>query len=72
MQRVKRIPKTLPPWPCDGFLVMQKVSLCGNQIKRDAVKGLTLAECSDESRFPLGPQKDSRGTYIWQRSVEGD
>lgn len=48
---------------------MQKVSICGNQIKREAVKYLTLEECNDEERFPLGIQTDRKGTYIWQRSI---
>lgn len=31
------------------------------------VHGLTHKEVNDESRFPLGPQKDGEGTlYVWQ------
>lgn len=31
------------------------------------VHGLTHKEVNDESRFPLGPQRDGEGTlYVWQ------
>lgn len=67
--------KRKPPTPVvkakANIFQMQKVSLCGNQIKRESVKYLTLAECDDTDRFPLGPQKDRIGTYVWQRSLAG-
>lgn len=37
-----------------------------NQNRSGHVKNLTLAQVRDETRFPLGLQKDSRGeNFIW-------
>ncbi len=46
-----------------------KVSLCGNQIRRDYTTGLTL----DETRaYPLGKQSDANGDFMWGYSLTDD
>lgn len=35
------------------------------------VENLTLEEARDESRFPLGPQTDAQGQYIWAYGLNG-
>ena len=47
-----------------------KVSTCGNQNRRDHVRGLTLAEARDPARFPLGLQKDTAGPFVWGYSLD--
>jgi hypothetical protein len=46
-----------------------KVSLCGNQLKRDFKTGLTLEQAR---AYPIGKQTDSEGTFIWTYSVTDD
>lgn len=46
-----------------------KVSLCGNQIRRDARPGLTFEEAR---AFPLGRQSDAEGDFIWTYSLMND
>lgn len=46
-----------------------KVSLCGNQLRRDARPGLTLEEAR---AFPLGRHQDAAGPYIWTYSLMDD
>lgn len=46
-----------------------KVSLCGNQVRRDIQPDLTLEEAR---AYPLGRQEDATGPYIWTYSVMND
>jgi hypothetical protein len=46
-----------------------KVSLCGNQIRRDYQPNLTLEQAR---AFPLGRQEDAAGPFIWTYSVMND
>jgi hypothetical protein len=41
----------------------------GNQLKSDFIRGLSLEEVRDQNRFPLGPQQDLRGSYIWSYGI---
>jgi hypothetical protein len=47
-----------------------KVSRCGNQHQRDHVRGLTLDQARDPIAFPLGPQRDERGAFVWSYSLD--
>jgi hypothetical protein len=49
-----------------------KVSTCGNQVRRDHVTRLTLAETQDGTRFPLGPQRDAAGAFVWSYALDPD
>lgn len=46
-----------------------KVSLCGRQIRRDFQPGLTIEQAR---AYPLGPQEDGHGKFIWTYSVMND
>lgn len=35
------------------------------------IDNLTLEEVRNEKRFPLGPQIDEAGQFIWQYGLEG-
>jgi len=37
----------------------------GEQDRGGYVQGLSLDEARDETRFPLGPQSDAKGLFIW-------
>lgn len=41
----------------------------GNQDRGGHVRNLTLEEVRDEVRFPLGPQHDERGAFIWSYGI---
>jgi hypothetical protein len=49
----------------DRFMAF-KVSLCGNQIRRDIVRGLSLQQARE---YPVGRQKDAVGPFVWQYSL---
>lgn len=42
-----------------------KVSLCGNQIKRDYVSNLTYKEVCDLEKFPPGRLTDKIGSFVY-------
>jgi len=35
------------------------------------VEKLTLDEARDETRFPLGPQRDASGQFVWAYGLNG-
>lgn len=46
-----------------------KISICGNQIRREYQKSLTL----DEARaYPLGQLEDEQGAFMWAYSLMND
>ena len=49
-----------------------KVSTCGNQLRRDHVRGLTLEEVHDAARFPYGVQEDHAGRFTWSHALDPD
>jgi hypothetical protein len=51
--------------PADRF-TSYKTSLCGNQIKRDFNRGLTLEQCQE---LPHSVQHDSIGAFIYQYGI---
>jgi len=52
----------------DRFQVF-KISLCGNQIRRDYKIGLTLEQAR---AYPLGKQRDATGEFMWGYSLTDD
>ncbi len=35
------------------------------------IENLTLEDVRDEKRFPLGPQVDTSGQYVWSYGLDG-
>ncbi len=44
-----------------------KISLCGNQDRRDYLYNLTLSEVQ---KLPLGEQIDKVGAYVWVYGID--
>lgn len=41
----------------------------GEEERGGYVQGLSLDEVRDETRFPLGPQIDAKGPFIWSYGI---
>jgi hypothetical protein len=65
---MKDVPRPTKPLEENRFQAF-KVSLCGNQVRRDIQAGLTWEQARS---YPLGRQVDAVGPYIWTYSVMGD
>lgn len=42
---------------------------CATQDRYEFNCGLTLEEVRDKVRFPLGPQHDARGKFVWSYGI---
>lgn len=41
----------------------------GNQQRDGFIRGLSLEEVNDLTRFPLGPQRDQKGDFVWSYGI---
>lgn len=50
--------------------MMYKSSTDGNQEFRDHVRNLSLDDTKDNTKFPLGKQKDKKGEFVWRQGID--
>lgn len=60
---------TMPASEKNRFTAYKVYTANGNQERGGHVRNLSIEEIHDETRFPLGPQLDGKGAFIWSYGI---